>query len=346
MAVWSFRVGSVASVNGDLELNRGVTGRYLTRKLTAPDEIGFELNGRQVAAGLLAEYAADVWVSRDGVPVARCRVLPTDDTLTDVEHRVSCKAYGYESLLDTRFTDLGDVVSWVATDQAAIAWNLVALTQGRTGGGLGITKGLNGFTAGGVATTGVLRDRTYEPDQQIGRLIRQLAEVQNGFDVDIDHNRQLQVYYPLRGTVTNEPLQYGGNVSRLKRSFAYRSFANAVVVSGGQGGGRSVAVSGTVGTDPRGRVEARLSLPSVTQDLPARATSLLADKSRPVYTWQVEMRRGMWRGFAHINVGDTVRLVALSPPRLNVNVQCRVHEISVKVGESGEEDVSMKLEQL
>jgi hypothetical protein len=347
MARWSFTVGAQTTTNGTIELTRGVTARSYTRRLVGPDEIGFVVNGSAPAAAVLAELETDCWAWRDSLLVARCRVLPTDDSVDDRQHRVSCKAFGYEALLDTRFTEAGDTLAWTGTDQAAIAWNLVNLTQSRTGGSLGITKGLNGFTAGGVANTGVLRDRTYQADQNIGKLLRQLSEVDNGFDMEIDASRKLQIYYPGRGLSAGKALVYGSNVSGFKRTFNYRNWSNAVGVSGGSGTATQYAATAGIATDPRGRVEARLALPSVTQDLAARATSLLAERSKPVYTWSLTMRQGQWAGFADVNVGDTCKLAVHRPPRFtNMVVNVRVHEISVVAGADGSEQVTMKAEQL
>lgn len=304
-------------------------------------------NARQAAAELATEWSADLWAYRDGTLVGRGRVLPMDDDLDADRHTLSITGKGYEAIFERRFLDPGDTLTFLNVDQAQILWLLLNGSQSKSGGALGITQGANGFTAG-TGSTGVLRTRTYQIDQEIGRLARQLAEVQNGFDFEIDALRRLQVYYPQRGVSQGAVLVYGSNVVKAKRSYNWAAAANTVAVTGASGTTRATATSGTIGTDPRGRIEARQALPSVTENatLTARASSLLTERSRASYGWLIELKRGAWGGFGHVDVGDTVTLRVRSLPRLNVNAPCRVHEIRVKIGPSGEEDVSMKLEQL
>jgi len=345
MARWGFHVGTATGTEPIEEISTGVKSRAFTRRLVGPDEISITANARQPVMAILDEWASDIWAYRDGLLVGRGRVLPTDDMLDEDRHTVSVGAKGYEAILSTRFIDPGDALSYNA-DQATILWNLVNLSQSRAGGALGVTQGSNGFAAG-FGTTGVSKVRTYAVDQEIGKLCRQLAETDNGFDFEVDALKRLQVYYPSRG-VSGQVLVFGSNIVKARRTFNWAAAANAVAVTGAAGTTRAAAVSATVATDPRGRIEARAAFGSIVESatLTQRATSLLAERVRPSYGWTLTLKRGWWGGFATLNVGDTVTLTVKSLPRLDVSVSARVYEIAVKIGPSGEEDVTVKVEEL
>lgn len=87
--------------------------------------------------------------------------------------------------------------TYTATDQLAITRDLITAAQAATGANIGVTVG--------AETSGVLRDRTYQPweAKQIGEAVEQLAAVANGFDFSVDVNQDLtktfRLHYPRRG---------------------------------------------------------------------------------------------------------------------------------------------------
>jgi len=95
-------------------------------------------------------------------------------------------------------------VRFSAVDQFRIVADLVAHMESISGGSLGIT-------ASYTALSGVTRDRTYEADKgkTIGEAIEQLADVENGFDWQLEPvgtvdslSFVLRLSYPFRGRNT------------------------------------------------------------------------------------------------------------------------------------------------
>jgi len=91
-------------------------------------------------------------------------------------------------------------LTYAAVDQFAILQALVDFVQNQAGANVGIEIP--------AATSGVPRDRTYEPfsGKYIGELMRELSNVTNGFDYDIRTEydagavvRRLRRFYPRRG---------------------------------------------------------------------------------------------------------------------------------------------------
>jgi hypothetical protein len=89
--------------------------------------------------------------------------------------------------------------TYAATDQLAIARDLIAAAQAPTGADIGVV--------GGTESSGVLRDRSYQAYEvkQIGEAVEQLAAVDGGFDFGIDitpaFGKVLTLSFPRRGRI-------------------------------------------------------------------------------------------------------------------------------------------------
>lgn len=346
--MWEFATGPAGNTSPSNALI-GATNRKYTRRLYAADEASITVAGNTDAAAAAVEMISDLWVFRAGVLVGRGRLAPSTDTLTESAHNVNLTAWAYRKLLDFRFTEPTDTLSFNGVDIAQIAWSLINASQGRTGGALGITQSTVGFTAG-VGSTGVTAIRNYVPEKQISQLVDQLGDAR-GFDWDISPTRQLRVWSPSRGAANGVLLQYGGNVRLASRTFAPASFANAGAAVGGAGTVRSPVATAGIGADPRGRWEFRTAYNTATEQatVDQHAAADLVDRSTPSYAWTFTMAPGAWPGFTGtggIDVGDIVNAAVVSKPRLNVLATVRITEIAVSTPADGDEIVVMKGEQL
>ena len=349
-ARWEFVTGPVASGGLDAVTSTDATRKYV-RRLNSADTATITADARAESAVVVDELAYDLWVYRDGVAVHRGRIGPTDDDIDSRQHKVTLTSWGYRQLLDYRYTEPADTLSFApGTDVAAIAWSLINATQGRTGGSLGITKSTTGFDGSGVANTGVTAERNYVADKAIGTLIDQLGDAK-GFDWDISPARQLRVWGTRRGGDNGYTLLWGGNVAQVKRAFNPSAFANAIAATGSASAPRSPAsgalTTAGIATDPRGRWEARTAYGTVAQQatLDQHAAADLALRATPSYAWTVTMFPGRWGGFDALDVGDTASL-AVKSGRLVVAADVRITEIAVTLPVTGEEQVTIKAEQL
>jgi hypothetical protein len=113
--------------------------------------------------------------------------------------RLELAGHGFLSYLDRRRITWSQ--TFLATDQLDIARQLVERAQQASGGDIGITVP--------AAASGVLRDRTYSAYElkPLGEALRELAEVENGFEMAIDPSydsdgtptRRLLLGYPRLG---------------------------------------------------------------------------------------------------------------------------------------------------
>jgi hypothetical protein len=219
-------------------------------------------------------------------------------------------------------------------------WSLINASQLKSGGSLGITRGTG-------TVTGVDRDRTsYKARDVIGTLAKQLGEVDNGFDWEIDALRQLNVYYPTRGVARKFGLDYGGSVARVQRSFRPENYANVVTIVGGGATTPTQAVEASIASDLAGRWESSYSYPSVVEQptVDGKATLGLATMSKPSYGYKLTLRQGVWTGVGQLWLGDTAPLSIVSSPGLVLHTTCRIVQVDITPDGDGGEEVDLVVE--
>lgn len=321
----------------------GARSRRLSAALDGPAQAAFTVDGRTEDADFVDEVRSDLIVYRDGAKLFRGRAGPAQDQLSADAHTVTVTALDYRAMLDRRILLAGDTLQFTQVDQSAIAWALASASFARAAGGLGITRGTG-------QTTGVLRDRTYEPGKSCGEAVQQLAEVGGGFEWDVDPDLRFNVHHPQRGDQRLDVvLDYGGRVAGLSRSVNPSDFANSVRVSGREASGDTVGpapalrTAANVATAPEGRWEAQVGTDLITTAAVAgRADFELTQRAqiRPAYT--ATLAPGVWTGPESFWVGDTVRLVVMSG-RLRVDTQVRVHGFEFDIDDDGSETVAVSL---
>lgn len=351
---WSFVIGP--RTGGLLRELTGATGRKINFKLGASSEASCTLDGNDPASAEIVELATDMHVFRSegrGKPKRRMyrgRIAKTNDSLDANGHTVDVPSIDYRELLKRRLIMSGTLDAdrnFVQKDQSLIAWTLLESQQSRTGGDLGITRGLG-------QSSGKLRDRAFNFGDSVGDKLQELSEVIEGFDWDItptsDSAMQFDIWSPQRGVDRGEVLLYGGNIGSVTRSVDSSEYANAVRLTGKQSDGSGgveppphEGVATDIVTRPEGRWDKLYAEDiTTTAGMADRRDWRLADAQiiQPSYT--VTLQSGWWSGPDHIWLGDTVRLVIMSG-RLRVDTSVRVQEISVDIGDDGTEDVSMTL---
>lgn len=344
MADWQFVVGP--ATGGHTAALTLASGRKVTFKLTDASDAGFVLDGRSVEAQAIEELATDLHAIRDGRILYRGRVGATSDSLDADSHSVDVRTMDYREILNRRILSADDQKTYGQVDQASIAWGLIAATQTKPGGDLGVTRGLG-------SDSGFLRDRTYAAGDTIGALLEDLAALVDGFDWDLTpidaYTLRLDLWHGIngRGASGGVYLEYGAGVLAVKRDVSVDTYANAVRVSGASSTLlelREAADLADRNARPEGRWDGVFGFTDVTTQtrLTERAMWQLADSQAIRPTYSIDLAPDVWQGPDHIWLGDYVRLRVLSG-RLAVDTSLRVYEIAVGIGEDGSEDVSMTL---
>lgn len=145
---------------------------------------------------------------------------------------VSSKGFFY--LFEKRFTS--SLQTYTGVDAGDIAWDLINTTQAKPYGDFGITLGLIEASKD--------RDRTYKW-RNIKDAIEQLTSdnVKEGFDFDIDVNKEFNVFYPSKGEVRNDIVfDSSFNIDNWQvRKTGILSMCNHAIIFG-EGNGDSMVV--------------------------------------------------------------------------------------------------------
>lgn len=331
MAVYEFVAYQGSQPLGELAALDKRMDLYLDR----PSTLAFKVNGRHPTATFLSELATDVLVYRDRVKVARFVVTALRDEIDASSHYVSVSCFDYRARLARRIIKSQKTFS--AEDDVDIAWEVIDTAQTETNGSMGITRGV--YPAGVSLTGG------FASGVKVDEAIDILANIDDGFDWDIDADLKFNIYRP-RGETKQRILDFGGLDKEASRSFAVERFANVVRVSGD--GSVTPVVEGS-GDSAVGRWESEVGYPAVNNQalLDGLAVDALASASDDAYAYSMTLRDSdgvqVWGGPSDINLGDTVRLVIKSG-RLDVNELKRVTEIHVAADEDGGESVTFTLE--
>lgn len=342
MATWGFAIGPWRSSTTLALVD--AHDRKVTFRRREGSSAAFTIDGRKPAASSIDELVTDLRVSRDGVVLFRGRVGPTSDDLDTDQHNTTLTVGDYRSVLDRRYLyDNDPYVGPPFTDDAAdLVAALIDLVQGRTAGDLGITFG-QGFPAGRIAT-----DIKFRAGQSIRQAIDALADTDadtTGFDWDIDPNLVLDIWPGGRGRPTGEVLDYGGSVTKVKRTIDPSNYANTIRGNGSTDAGiaRTIEVDDLL-TRPEGRWESQVGFTEVNT-FPLLAEALAREEEmrstmRPAYT--VTLKAGWWRGPEHLWLGDTARLVIRSG-RVQVDSLLTVESISVAISDDSDETTEVVL---
>jgi hypothetical protein len=330
MGRWSILSGPAAG-GYSAELSHG-RGRKFTARLTDPSDLSFSINARLAEAATIEELSTDLHVLwQDSGTVWRLyrgRAGTSGDSGDEDSHTVNVTSLDYRGVLMRRRLYSTSSLSYgAAVDQAEVARLLIQQTQTRTGGDMGIVKGIGNPT--GVNATAI----TYAAGDSIGEKINDLAQMPTGFDWDITPADaaalHLDIWYPQRGVDRGVVLEYGGLVAKFARVVDSSTFANAIRETGADAlAGREVEAS-DLATRPEGRWDAVYGDTTLLDQtaLNNRADWQLAQAETITPTYTLTLKQGAWEGPGHIWLGDPVRVVIMSG-RLAVDTVQRVHELA------------------
>lgn len=336
MSHWSWVLGEAAPSSVKRRELTQALARSVTFQVDGTATAAFSLDGRHDEATEIEAFATDLHVIRDGESLFRGRIGAESDSLTGTNHLTQFTAIDYRGMLEYR-TSGEDGMTFTATDQATIAFDMIDNTQDRDGGDWGITSGVGG-------TSGVTRDRVLEAGKPILADLEDLGRLDSGFEWTINPDLELDRWYPWRGADNGRIVDYGGLAASATRSLATSRFGNAVILTGGTDLAAVALDSADVDTDPRGRWELSEAATSIVDQatLDDRATWLLEETRIERPTWAVSLHEGRWEGPSHIGIGDIITWVAKSG-RLQVVERHRVVELKITLNENSTESVDLGL---
>ena len=170
-------------------------------------EFSYVLNGPGVATFTMplretgvtranfAPWKRECVILRDAVEVWGGYIISTPASSTSPAE-VRVHAEGWFSKLQKRMVTTDKI--YTNDEQLDIAWDLIAYTQAKTNGDMGITRW------GGETPSGVNRDARFRYWERvvIGEALQELGDHNNGFDFEITPAKVWKAYSPRKGVAT------------------------------------------------------------------------------------------------------------------------------------------------
>ena len=171
-------------------------GRGLTLDLTAAGAARFSLSAAEAAGlrDLMQPGLCDILVSEGDTPRFRGEFTGAQGSdLTVTAGTIQFAAVGIAELLADRYIPAGREIA--ATEQTAMAWQLVADTQALPNGDLGILQG--------SLPDSIARTKQWDTATPVLSGLREIAGLDGGFEWDITPNADgryvFDAFYPRRG---------------------------------------------------------------------------------------------------------------------------------------------------
>lgn len=326
---WIWAVGRWGGLP-DKEL-REVTSRSLKISLLDQSTATVTLNGDSDEALYINDLVTDLKIWRNGVPLYLGRVVGTGDDIQETTYALSVSTVDYRGLLARRI--LWADITFTAQTVDTIIWSLISTTQDKSGGDLGITKGL--WPTGPIATV------TFKDGDTVWACLQTLLSY--GVEFTINTDLVMDLYVPQFGGINRGAiLDYGGTVTKAAGDTKHDQYANAFRQSGASG----VATTDREAADISSREEGRWELALADTSLTTTAmVGTAADANLVTYadlqtSWTLTLAPGKWGGPAHVWIGDVITY-AIKRGRRNDVRQVRVYEINISVDANDEETVSI-----
>lgn len=341
------------------------TDRSLSFSLTDGATLSFSLPGSHQDTPEYLPGLTDVIAYRGERAMQRFLITERSVSWEGGVSTCSYQAKSYRSLLDRWLIAEGDTRDFTAVEQTAIAWTLIAAAEARSGEQWKLTRGL-------MPDTGVNRTRVgaadategehgYDTGAKIGEMVQALADVDNGFDWDIepdasspDTDLEFNVWNERKqhdGPISDFVLDAGGTVAAFGWQESMSEYANVVRATGKAPTGDNSGVTATgpvtvldqAASTDYGRWEQALSFDDVTQAALDQAAGAAIERwMDPGPDWKVVLRPDRWSPEAAW-LGDSLLFVGTIAPLGDLEEIRRVHQVDVALTDEGAETITLTL---
>lgn len=342
MAQWAF-IAQSRGGSAYADLAPYLSDRQVSMLLNRPGQVTGSLNLSSPGADLswLTAGVHELKVLRDNAQVGGLfRLTDVDVSLGRQTAELKLTWEGIETYL--RDLLIPAATSQVGNGQSLHAWNLINTVQALAG------ASVYNFSRGLVPATDPTKDRTYTDPVDCLTAIESLAERNDGFDFAFNAARQLDCYYPQRGTASGLVLEWGANVFEMGYSIAAGPGAVASDILVKDGGGHSATATDATARTLYGRRDQMVVLSDLNEAVAAvlqsYADAMLQVMKQPLFvpTVVIDPTEVAWGAYG---LGDTVtvRAKAGGGAYVNVNQSQRIVGITVTLAATDTESVSLEL---
>lgn len=239
--LWSIQGKKVA------DISHLAKGRKYTLERNAAETLDFTLDLDKFEAfcksinthprNVLAPYATDVKVKRNGKYIFGVQVIDCPITLGETSASIAVKCTGYLNLFKDRYV----TKTYSQIDAAAIARDLIMETQAQPNGNVGVTLDATQYN------TGVLRDRTYTRDNVKDKAIALTNLIDGNFDIAISWDKKLRTYEQIGSVRGDLEFTYPGNIKSATIERTGTSIFNKIIgVGSGFGDDQILSIQNSI----------------------------------------------------------------------------------------------------
>jgi hypothetical protein len=295
----------------------------------------------KVTGDLLQVGSKELYINRANKLVWGGELVSRKVEVSDNSEKLSVAVKGFFDLLSKKI--IGSPVSplvYSGEDAADIAWDLIDRAQTGTNASLGITRGAHPATKD--------RDRTYDDYKSVKQAIEEMSStnIKDGFDLDIDANKQFSVYYPKGQYLPDVIFEWSRNISSFYESQDASNMANEIIAVGAGMGDQMLVVTRDASSDIQANYKIRqqtLSYKdvSVSATLQDHADQALSDKQVQQTIVGLKYKGNMEPAFGSYTVGDWVRVI-IKHGIVQIDQFYRIQGIKVSIGDGDEEDIELQ----
>lgn len=348
--LWNRITGMVADLS-DIAVRREFTislNRPESLELTFPLRVIEERADKMgiTPQQMLAPGINEIHVWRGNRPIFGATVRFLLPEVGDTE-QLSVRATGYLNDLAHRYlwpvsgVDGGET-RYTSQDIGQILLNMIATTQSRDYGDLGIT-------AGNIQPSRLLTDSWKPYATSLKDIFIAITERRDSVDFDFSYDRKLNVYYPQQGRDQTDLLfSYPGNIQSLSAPLDASQIVNVSINRGG-GNGLDITPIRTRTDHASSEVYGRMEQIDDYSDVSVNATldsfgdETLRTFAKPLLIPNVVLRSGDEPPLGAYWVGDWVRFsIPNRPSFTEVNDRkMRIHQINVSLSDLDTEEVRL-----
>jgi hypothetical protein len=320
-------------------------GRNYSLYLNRSGDAGFEVSPTdpKITADLLQVGSKELYIYRANTKIWGGELSGRRVEVSEGHESVNVSCKGFFDLLAKKI--IGSPIAplvYSAEDAADIAWDLIDRAQTGVNASFGITRGAHPVTKD--------RDRTYDDYKTVKQAIEEMSStnIKDGFDFDIDVNKQFSVYYPKGQVLSDIIFEWGRNMSSFTVNEDATGMANEVIAIGAGTGSEMLVVTRDSDTSIQETFKIRqktLSYKdvSVSATLQDHADQELTDNQIQQVLLGIKYRGDTGPPIGSYFVGDSVR-VKINYGLIQIDGYFRISGIKVKVGDGDEEDIELQFD--
>lgn len=319
-----------------------IKNRQFSLYLNKSGDASFELQPTDLKAtgDLFQVGSKELYIYRAGKLIWGGELVSRRVDLSDGRETMVVNAKGFFDLLSKKVigSPLASL-SYSSQDAGDIAWDLIDRSQTGTNASFGITRGSHPTTKN--------RDRTYDDFITVKDAILGLAStnIKDGFDFEIDANKQFNIFYPKGMQKSDIIFEWGRNITSFSEVQDASNMANQIIGIGAGVG--SDLLTSTRNADATVQSNYKIRQKTISRKEVSVSATLQDHTDNELALNQVQQvilslkyKGNLEPSLGSYLVGDSVK-VRIKHGIVQVDQFYRVYGIKVKINDEEDEEIDL-----